>query len=230
MKIKFIFLFIILTNGLQAQIANYLIDDFSWVDKDTFHLVKLKFEENGKFEFIEDEIYDCTPTFAIYGSGDYQIIKDSILLVFDSIPNLESESKIDSTNTDNEYSNLTINVVNEHGEKIKNAKLKWGKPKRKRKWITAQFFEEPFDESIELKFKNNEEVNFVGIEKEGYYWCAIKIPKRPNKDYKVEAVLRPKPMVASRFYYSNIKFKLGILSDCEIQFFFERILKKERCH
>ena len=69
-------------------------------------LAKIKFEENGKFELIEDNFYDCTPTFSIYGRGEYQIIEDSILFVFDSIPHLKSECRIDSTNNNDEYSNL----------------------------------------------------------------------------------------------------------------------------
>lgn len=219
-----------MANVLQAQTTKYLNEDYYWVDKDTINFAKIKFEENGKFEFIEDNVYDCTHTFSIYGRGEYQIINDSILFVFDSIPNLESECKLDSTINEDEYSNLKINVLDENGEKIKNAKLKWGKPKRKRRWITAQFFEEQFDESIKLKFKNNEKVNFVRIEKEGFYWGEIKIPEHPNKDYKIEIVLRPKPKVESRSYISNTKSKLAILSNCEIQFYNERKLKKESCH
>lgn len=229
MKIKTIFLLIILANVLQAQTAKYLNEDFCWIDKDTIISAKIKFKENGKFELIEDNFYDCTPTFSIYGRGEYQIIEDSILFVFDSIPHLKSECRIDSTNNNDEYSNLSISVFDYDGKRVKNAKLHWGKPKKKRRRITAQFFETEFDERIELKFMNNEEVNFVRIEKEGYYWGEILIPNYPNKDYEVKVILRPKPKVKSRNYISNTKGKLKIISDCEIQYR-EIKLKKESCY
>jgi len=227
MKIKIIFILITLANVLQAQTAKYLNEDFYWVNKDSIILAIIKFEENGTFELIENSFYNCTPTFSIYGRGEYQIIKDSILFVFDSIPHLKSECRIDSINNNDEYSNLRITVFDQNGKRIKNAELHWGKPKKKRRWITAQFFEEEFDEEIELKFTNNEEVNFVRIEKEGHYWGEIPIPKYPNKDYEIEVILRPKPKVKSRNYISNTKGKVAILSECEIQYYDERKLKKE---
>jgi len=228
MKIQLIFLSIILANVLQAQTTKLMSGDFDWEDKESVYLMKLKFEENGKFELIQDSYYDCTPAYVNYGRGEYQILEDSILLVFDSIPTLKSTCQIDSIGNTDEYSNLSITVVNQNGEKMQNVALHWGKPKKWRKRTRFQFFEAPFDDAIALKFENNETINFVRIEKEGFYPCKINIPKHPNKDYIIEVVLRPEP-VQSRYYTSNLKAIVAVLSECEIQYFNGRTLKKKSC-
>ena len=123
-----------------------------------------------------------------------------------------------------------ITVFDQRGENIKDVELHWGMPKKKRRWVTTQFFEEQFDDEIELKFSKDEKVDFVRIEKEGYYQMEIPVPEYPIKDYKVEVILRPKPKVKSRYYISNTEGKSAIISGCEIQYFDKRKLKKESCH
>jgi hypothetical protein len=106
--------------------------------------------------------------------------------------------------------------------------LCWGKPKIKRKWIISEFFEQQFDEFATLRFRYNQQVNYIRIEKKGYYWGEIELPKRLHKDYNIEVVLRPKPMIKSSSYISNAKIKVARLSEYEIQLYDGRTFKKEK--
>ena len=215
---------------LKAQTAEYLNEDFYWADKDTIAMAKMKFRENGNFEFIIDNLYDCTPTYQMYGKGHYNFHEDSIHLSFDSIPTLQSSSNIDSIKNDDKIVRIQINVVDEKGINLNGLNLSWGKPKKRWGWITTKFFDKAFDKETILELKINKELNYMRIEKEGYYWGNIKLPKKPNKDYMVEVILRPKPKTKSFQYFSNEEINLKVISECEIQFNNELILKKESCH
>lgn len=105
----------------------------------------------------------------------------------------------------------------------------WSSPrKRTGKWIRASFFEKEISNLSELTFKKNEEINFIRIEKKGYHWAEIKIPKNPSKDYKVLVTLNLKAEITSRFYISNTKINCYFKSDCEI-LFNKLILKEQDC-
>jgi hypothetical protein len=93
MKIKIIFLLINSVNLLCGQDLKSVIGSYYWMNKDSTVWIKLQFMENGGFEFIEDYVFDCTPAFVLYGHGKYKAEADSVLLMFDSIPYLKSESK-----------------------------------------------------------------------------------------------------------------------------------------
>jgi len=230
MKIKFILILMILANMLQGQTIKSLTEDFYWIDNDTRSIVKFKFEENGKFELIIDSRDDCTSDYIKYGKGNYKIINDSIQIFFDSISTLKSTSKIDSIENVDNIVNLQIKVKDQHGMKLNDLNLSWGKPKKRWGWTTTKFFDKDFNKETQLELRVNKELNYLRVEKKGYYWCIVKLPKRPNKDYSIEVVLRPKPKVRSFQYFSNEENKLRIISECEIQFDENIILKKESCH
>ena len=93
-----------------------------------------------------------------------------------------------------------------------------------------EFFDRKFDANTQLNLKVNKSLNFIRVEKDGYYSGEINIPKRPIQDYKAKVILRPKPSINSLQFISNTIDKLKIISECEIQFYDDVKLKNESCH
>ncbi len=229
MDLKIILFLLLWTNILPAQSNVYIGEDYYWESKESPILGMIDFDENGLFELVEIDPTNCSPYYFNYGKGKYQLKNDSILFVFDSIPYLKSICELDSIKNNDEFSNLQIQVVDVNNNPVDNATLSWGKPKKKRKWTTSQFFKEQFNRTTEIKFQNNERINFIRVEKEGFYSARIKIPKQPNKDYKTKIILHPKPITQSSNYISNTRMEFPILSECEIEFYNKRKFKKESC-
>lgn len=176
----------------------------------------LKLSQNNRFEFIIDSRFDCTPRYAAYGKGQFEIDQDSIIFVFDSIPTLLSTYTLDSVENMDYVVDLQFQVTNKEQEARTDLNLSWGMPIVKKTRILSKFFDQKFDNHTTLKFPKNEKIHFIRIEKSGYYDGEINLSQIGTKDYSIKVELRPKPSVESCVYISNLKMKLGILSDKKI--------------
>lgn len=230
MKLTIICLLILFAISLNGQVAaSAFNENYYWSDS-TCNM-RLELYENKNFEFFADSYFDCTPAFLYYGKGIYEFEKDSIHFHFDSIPQEKSDCLIKSLLNRDEISHIRIKVFDPNGKRVDSLTLRWGKPKKEGNITYAEFFSRTFDEKVELQLQKNEKVNFVRIEKKGFFWANIELPQGLDQDYQIDVTLRPKPQVDSAQYMQGGSVKLPILSDCEIlSFDGTSILKREGCH
>lgn len=223
MNIKVLVLLLILSNRVQAQMAH---SSYKWMDKDSTSCMKIAFDEKGEFEFSGRSMFSCITAYFIYGRGKSERIGDSILLAFDSFPTLHSSSRLDSLENQDKIVDIQIKVLDEEGNLMDGLILSWGIAGRKR----ATFYRKEFHKTTQLALKRNKKLNFLRIEKEGYYWGAIEMPKKPSKDYRLEVILRPKPRMTSANFISNQVFPLAIISENELELGNGIFFRKENGH
>lgn len=190
----------------------------------------LKLNKNNQFEFIIDSGFDCTPAYSVYGKGQFETNKDSITLIFDSIPNLKSTHTIDSIDNNDNTTDINFRVINEDQKELTDLNLSWGKPRKKGVRITSEFFSKKFNNLDMIKFQKNEKINFLRVEKSGYFDEDIDLSKIRTKDYFVQVLLRPKPNIQSQTYISNKNIRFKILTDKTIELQEEIHLQKGNCN
>ncbi|MEN0045963.1 MAG: hypothetical protein AAF806_02780 [Bacteroidota bacterium] len=229
MKLALVLFFCFTITSLHSQEINYLEGSYILENINTGSITRIELEDNNFFQYMIDDRFDCTPAFIMYGKGKYKILEDSIHLAFDSIPSLKSESQLDSIPIKDDSVNVFITVVDETNQLLDDATLRWGKPKRKGRWLTTEFFQKQFDGRVALKLKVRKELNFVSIEREGYHSCTIDIPRNPSNNYGAKAIMRAKPRIAAKYYISNETLILKLLSECEIELNNESVLRKKDC-
>lgn len=206
----------ICTNIIQAQLVESMTKkSFLYVHSDSASFIQIKFDQK-KFEFIIDNLHDCTPAYLYYGKGSYEIKDDSIQLFFDSIPTLNSISKLDSIPNEDKMLNIQIEINDQNGMDINDLTLVWGIQK-KRAWARMKSFNEQFSKGIKLILKPNQKLSYLRVQKGGYYRADIALPQRFNQDYFVKVTMNPKPQVESSQYFSNTEITLKIVSTSEIQ-------------
>lgn len=227
-----IYIFIIISglNFYPETEIMMLEGNYSWIDKDSVMTIDLKLKEEKVFEFVIDNRYDCTRAYVYYGTGEYSLKTDVVQLNFELISGEKSECQIDSTVNVDRYSELQIKVNDQDGDPIDDVRLSWAKPEKRGRKTRTLFFEKRFDKFTEIQFLDDEKIHFVRVEKEDYYWQEIKLPSNPDKDYKAEIILRPKPQVGSENYISQEQWKLPIISECELELQEEIKLKRKSCH
>lgn len=218
MKLPICLLLVLLSQILNAQSEQSKVTHYEWLSLDKTFSSRLSLDKDYHFEFIIDETYDCTPAYAYYGKGNYQVSEDAILLVFDSIPTLVSSCQIDSSVTQHQFSTVDIKVFDQSNQPMDGLALSWGKSIQRGRSIIPRFFEQKFDQTTQLKLDAKTDLNFVRIEKDGYYWAEIPIPAFPSKDYQITVILRPKPAVLAQSYISNTAFSLFRYSNCELHY------------
>jgi hypothetical protein len=234
MKSFLLFILLFELNYVAAQ--NWIFapnDTYSF--QDSFITMELKFLPEQKFEFGVDDHYDCVLDYFYYGKGSFKVMGDSLNLKFDIIPHLLYTHEIDSAQNKDEMIDVDIQVVDADNKPINGITLRWGQMESKADSAMAFFFNEQFDGNTKMKWKKEEEMIFISIEKVGYYDEEIDIQKIKQSDYSVKIKLSPRVSLNPSYpesanYLSNFQAKMFIYSACEIGNIFQHsLLKKGEC-
>lgn len=224
MKKQSAILLLLLSTGLlQAQDSTFIASQIYYgIYEDSGNVVKLEFTEENQFTFSEDDINDNSSTLSRYGEGNYKIIEDSIHLYFDHIPRKKSEAKLQLIENDDKLVNINVKVFDENKHFMKGVTLWW----QDRAMSTINSPKDFLGET-DLVFSKIGENNWLRIEKTGFFISDVKIPKKTKKDLLVEVMLKPKPTQDARDYISSKKLTFLIVSDHEIQFLNNLLLKRD---
>jgi hypothetical protein len=217
MKSTFKLLLIVLLacHQLLAQETSLLQNQcFRWSEKSGVRL-SISFDDAGKFEWKVTHVYSCTSKLNVYGRGRYAVVGDSVLLRFDSIPNRNSECKITTVADQDSSLDVDISVWDEEGLSMNDLTFSWGISKKRGRRITSEFYHQKFDKSIHHSFIPLTRINFLRIEKEGFYWADIEINDF-NNDLFIDVTMRPKPDVDAFEFICNTKLGLLLISDSEM--------------
>lgn len=198
------------------------------IDSSGNHVSLILGSDQG-FELIFDNIYDCTPSYVVYGKGRFVIFQGQYLdLLLDSILHAPSIVEIDSTDNPNGYGTLLIRVNDTQNFPLNGLTLGWSAPRIQFGKNRIAFFERKFDRETLFTLPSKKRPVAMWVEKANHRRATIDLEQLSNKDYQVLITLNSRPAIESVNYLSPGLIRFSIISDCQLAFD-DVILTKQDC-
>lgn len=231
MRFILLLFFLLLSQIILAQssLKNNLNGIYRYPMDSSGNNVSLILGSDQRFELIFDNIYDCTPSYVVYGKGSFVISQGQYLdLVLDSILHAPSIVEIDSTDNRDDHITLLIGVNDPQNFPLNGLTLGWSAPRIKFGKNRIAFFERKFDKETLFTLPSKNRPVAMWIEKVNHRRATINLERLGKKDYQIIVTLNPRPAIESVNYLSPGLIRFGIISDCQLAFE-ETILTKQDC-